>query len=178
MRRPQLRSVFLLGILVGLVASLVRLLLRDARPAPAPLASPPAPLPSTVAAPPTPVPVAVADPPDAAPAPAASSMAEAPTPPTVVGAPAPAGAADPGAAGADPGEAAGADADADGSGADGHAWVAAVDGDCPDGYPIKAKVSSGIYHRPGGLSYERTSPDRCYPDVAAAEADGFRAAKR
>ncbi|HEU5150804.1 MAG TPA: hypothetical protein VFU19_09920, partial [Iamia sp.] len=57
-------------------------------------------------------------------------------------------------------------------------WVAPVDGGCPEGYPIKAKVSSGIYHRPGGLSYERTNPDRCYADEAAAEADGFRAAKR
>jgi hypothetical protein len=58
------------------------------------------------------------------------------------------------------------------------AWVAPVDGACPDGHPIKAKESSGIYHRPGGLSYERTKPDRCYPDEATAEADGFRAATR
>lgn len=58
------------------------------------------------------------------------------------------------------------------------AWVAPVDGGCPAGYPIKAKASSGIYHRPGGLSYDRTRPDRCYADAAAAEADGFRAAKR
>ena len=56
--------------------------------------------------------------------------------------------------------------------------MAPVDGGCPDGYPIKAKEGSGIYHRPGGLSYERTRPDRCYADAAAAEADGFRAAKR
>ncbi|HEX7135089.1 MAG TPA: hypothetical protein VF228_21125 [Iamia sp.] len=58
------------------------------------------------------------------------------------------------------------------------AWVEPVDGGCPDGYPIKAKEGSGIYHRPGGLSYERTKPDRCYSDPDAAEADGFRAAKR
>ncbi len=57
-------------------------------------------------------------------------------------------------------------------------WVAPADGGCPGGYPIKAKESSGIYHRPGGLSYERTNPDRCYADEATAEADGFRAAKR
>jgi micrococcal nuclease len=57
-------------------------------------------------------------------------------------------------------------------------WVAPVDGTCPDGYPIKAKVKSGIYHQPGGLAYDRTNPDRCYPDAAAAEADGLRAAKR
>ncbi|HEV7721859.1 MAG TPA: hypothetical protein VGO60_11265 [Iamia sp.] len=57
-------------------------------------------------------------------------------------------------------------------------WVAPVDGACPDGFPIKAKETSGIYHHPGGLSYARTRPDRCYADEAAAEADGFRAAKR
>lgn len=57
-------------------------------------------------------------------------------------------------------------------------WVAPVEGACPDGFPIKAKLKSGIYHQPGGLAYERTRPDRCYPDPAAAEADGLRAAKR
>lgn len=58
------------------------------------------------------------------------------------------------------------------------AWVAPVDGACPDGYPIKAKVKSGIYHQPGSATYDRTKPDRCYPSVAAAEADGLRAPKR
>jgi hypothetical protein len=58
------------------------------------------------------------------------------------------------------------------------AWVEPVDGGCPDGYPIKGKLKSGIFHQPGGLAYERTKPDRCYPDAAAAEADGLRAAKR
>lgn len=58
------------------------------------------------------------------------------------------------------------------------AWVEPVDGGCPDGYPIKAKVKSGIFHQPGGLAYDRTNPDRCYPDAASAEADGLRAAKR
>lgn len=46
------------------------------------------------------------------------------------------------------------------------------------GYPIKAKLSSGIFHQPGGLAYDRTKPDRCYPSTEAAEADGLRAAKR
>jgi hypothetical protein len=45
-------------------------------------------------------------------------------------------------------------------------------------HPVKAKLSSGIYHLPGGQNYERTKPDRCYVDAAAAEADGLRAAKR
>lgn len=57
-------------------------------------------------------------------------------------------------------------------------WVEPVDGGCPPSHPVKAKLSSGIYHVPGGLSYDRTRPDRCYRDAAAAEADGLRAARR
>jgi hypothetical protein len=52
------------------------------------------------------------------------------------------------------------------------------DGECPDGYPIKGKLTSKIFHAPGQLNYDRTTPDRCYADEAAAEADGLRAAKR
>jgi len=57
------------------------------------------------------------------------------------------------------------------------AWVAPVDGECPDGYPIKANANSGIFHMPGGRFYERTVPERCYADPADAEADGYRRAK-
>ncbi len=57
-------------------------------------------------------------------------------------------------------------------------WVEPVDRTCPDGYPVKAKLKSGIFHVPGGLAYDRTFPDRCYPSAEAAEADGLRAAKR
>ena len=57
-------------------------------------------------------------------------------------------------------------------------WVEAMDGACPPTHPVKAKVSSKIFHLPGMLNYDRTVPDRCYADAAAAEADGFRAAKR
>lgn len=53
-----------------------------------------------------------------------------------------------------------------------------VDGACPPGFPVKGKRGSGIYHVPGGLSYERTVPDRCYETPADAEADGLRAARR
>jgi hypothetical protein len=52
------------------------------------------------------------------------------------------------------------------------------DGACPATHPVKGKLSSGIYHVPGGQNYARTKPDRCYVDPAAAEADGLRAAKR
>ena len=52
------------------------------------------------------------------------------------------------------------------------------DGSCPEGFPIKVKLSSGIFHVPGGLSYERTKPDRCYATPGAAENDGFRQSQR
>ncbi len=57
------------------------------------------------------------------------------------------------------------------------AWVVPVQGDCPEGYPVKA-ARSGVYHLPGGSFYERTNADRCYATAAAAEADGYRASKR
>ena len=50
-------------------------------------------------------------------------------------------------------------------------------GACPPTHPVKVKTTSGIYHVPGGQFYDRTRPDRCYVDAAAAEADGYRAAK-
>jgi hypothetical protein len=57
-------------------------------------------------------------------------------------------------------------------------WVEPEDGVCPPTHPVKVKLASGIFHVPGGLAYDRTTPDRCYRDAAAAEADGFRPAKR
>ena len=57
-------------------------------------------------------------------------------------------------------------------------WVAPLGSTCPASHPVKAKLASRIYHVPGGVSYERTTPDRCYVDGATAEAEGFRAAKR
>jgi hypothetical protein len=57
-------------------------------------------------------------------------------------------------------------------------WVEPVDGACPDGYPVKAKLKSGLFHLPGMFAYERTNPDRCYASAADAEADGLRPAKR
>ena len=61
----------------------------------------------------------------------------------------------------------------------GSPWVEPdADGECPASHPIKAKMKSKIFHAPGQLNYDRTTPDRCYVDAAAAEADGLRAAKR
>ena len=57
-------------------------------------------------------------------------------------------------------------------------WVEPEDGACPVSHPVKAKVQSGIFHEPGSAFYDRTQPDRCYRDTAAAEADGLRAPRR
>jgi hypothetical protein len=56
--------------------------------------------------------------------------------------------------------------------------VEPADGECPDSHPVKGKLSSGIYHQPGGLNYTRTRADRCYLDTSAAESDGLRPSKR
>ena len=64
-------------------------------------------------------------------------------------------------------------------GDDATTWVEPTPaGGCPDGYPVKAKTSSKIFHVPGGALSERTSPDRCSASAEAAEADGFRASQR
>jgi hypothetical protein len=57
-------------------------------------------------------------------------------------------------------------------------WVEPDGAACPTTHPVKVKLSSGIFHVPGGMNYERTRADRCYADTTAAEADGFRPAKR
>ncbi len=57
-------------------------------------------------------------------------------------------------------------------------WVEPKGGVCPTSHPVKAKLTSKIFHLPGMLNYERTNPDRCYRDAVAAESDGLRPAKR
>ena len=57
-------------------------------------------------------------------------------------------------------------------------WVEPDGETCPSTHPVKAKLSSGIYHEPGGQMYDRTIPDRCYRDGDAARTDGLRASKR
>lgn len=52
-----------------------------------------------------------------------------------------------------------------------------AEGDCPSSHPVKLKLSSGIFHVPGGASYERTNADRCYCTAEDAESDGYRASK-
>jgi hypothetical protein len=57
-------------------------------------------------------------------------------------------------------------------------WIEPADGACPVSHPVKGKVASGIFHLPGSTHYDRTRPDRCYQDAAAAEADGLRPPRR
>lgn len=57
-------------------------------------------------------------------------------------------------------------------------WVQAADGVCPPSHPVKAKLSSKIFHSPGARNYNRTHADRCYPDESSAQADGLRPALR
>ena len=57
-------------------------------------------------------------------------------------------------------------------------WVDPDDGICPASHPVKAKLTSGIYHLAGMAAYERTRADRCYCDEETAQADGLRRAKR
>jgi len=56
-------------------------------------------------------------------------------------------------------------------------WVHGTPGSCPDGFPVKVNVRSGIFHVPGGRFYDRTVADRWYATAGDAVADGYRAAK-
>ena len=57
-------------------------------------------------------------------------------------------------------------------------WVAPESGICPKTHPVKAKLSSGIFQVEGNAMYQRTNADRCYQTPEAAAADGLRPAKR
>jgi len=56
--------------------------------------------------------------------------------------------------------------------------VSGADSVCPDSHPVKANDNSGIYHVPGQQHYGRTNARHCYASAAAAQADGYRAARR
>jgi len=58
------------------------------------------------------------------------------------------------------------------------AWVEPVGNICPETHPVKAKLTSKLFHLPGMFAYPRTNPDRCYRDEEAATADGLTRAKR
>ncbi|MCV7585327.1 thermonuclease family protein [Micrococcus luteus] len=56
--------------------------------------------------------------------------------------------------------------------------VRGADSVCPDSHPVKANDNSGIYHMPGQQHYGKTNARNCYASAAAAQADGYRAARR
>ena len=58
------------------------------------------------------------------------------------------------------------------------AWIEPVGDVCPPSHPVKAKLSSRLFHLPGMFAYTRTRADRCYRDEAAALADGLTRARR
>jgi hypothetical protein len=60
----------------------------------------------------------------------------------------------------------------------GTSWVEPCDGSCPETHPIKVKLRSKLFHRPGMAAYQRTNADRCYRSAEDAIEDGFRASSR
>ncbi len=56
----------------------------------------------------------------------------------------------------------------------GPTWRRPVNGNCPEGYPVKAKYATGRYHLPEDRGYERIRPDCCYATTDEAEQDGFK----
>jgi micrococcal nuclease len=52
---------------------------------------------------------------------------------------------------------------------------------CPADCPVKGNINAKgdkIAHPPGGQFYDRTTPEACFVDLAAAQAAGFRASRR
>ncbi len=57
-------------------------------------------------------------------------------------------------------------------------WVEPVGDVCPTSHPIKAKLGSRVFRKPGMASYETSRPDRCYASEGAARRAGFNEAQR
>ena len=57
-------------------------------------------------------------------------------------------------------------------------WVEPVGDVCPPSHPIKAKLGSRVFRRPGAPGYENSRPDRCYASEGAARRGGFNEAQR
>lgn len=161
MIRRLFRRSIRIGAVVGAILFLVQIFLRTPRPKDRDTApsTPPAPTPATPKPPATKA--------SAAPKAKTKAATKATAKPKAESAP-----------GQAPAPAAPAEAMSNGAGETTAAWADPVDGGCPPGFPVKVKLASGIFHVPGGLAYDRTTPDRCYRDAASAEADGFRQAKR
>ena len=168
----MLRRVVRLGLLAGLGVGILKVV--KGRKAPDPWADSwvstgppggtrPSPAPVAAASPKPPAPAATATatpPPPASPQPPAPAKATKATKSTRKG---PARKSPTGKAEDPPGE---------------RLWVPANEGVCPQTHPVKAKLSSKIFHTPASRNYSRTKADRCYPDESSAQADGLRPAQR
>ena len=49
--------------------------------------------------------------------------------------------------------------------------------DCPPGFPVKGNLPSRVFHSPGQANYDRTTPEVCFANEAAARDAGFRSAR-
>ena len=49
--------------------------------------------------------------------------------------------------------------------------------DCPPGFPVKGNLPSRVFHSPGQPDYDRTTPEVCFANEAAARDAGFRHAR-
>lgn len=172
----MLRRSFRIGLLVGLVGGIIAAVVKavqgrtSSEPAPAPAAWTPLPDAQPVVVP--------APPPPAPPAPKPAPPKLSPTAPKVSIADLQEGPAPDKADVAPKSPAKKAPAKKKAPAAKAAPWVEPDGGVCPPSHPVKGKLTSKIFHLPGGFNYARTAPDRCYRDAAAAESDGLRQAKR
>lgn len=186
----MIRRSFRIGLWLGVLTAVVMVLTRGRRrPAPAgpgPIATPPEtwpPItPAPAPAPPAPVEIPVEVPPvDVLPVEAPPLEAEpalVPEPPPLSAVPAPAPPAPPRKAAAKRKATAKKVAVKKTAAAADRLWVEPSGNICPETHPVKAKLSSRLFHLPGGFAYARTNPDRCYTSGDAATTDGFTPAKR
>ena len=178
-----LRRALRLGLLAGIGAGIVKVVRGRKAPDPwadswvstgAPGATRPSPAPVPAAAPKPPAPAGAASAEVATPPPASPSPPAPESPADAAAKPAPARAAKPSRTGPARKSPTGKAEEPPGE----RLWVPANDGVCPQTHPVKAKLSSKIFHTPGARNYSRTKADRCYPDEASAQADGLRPALR
>ena len=178
-----LRRALRLGLLAGIGAGIFKVVRGRKAPDPwadswvstgAPGATRPSPAPVPAAAPKPPAPAGAASAEVATPPPASPSPPAPESPADAVAKPAPGRAAKPSRTGPARKSPTGKAEEPPGE----RLWVPANDGVCPQTHPVKAKLSSKIFHTPGGRNYSRTHADRCYPDEASAQADGLRPALR
>ena len=56
-------------------------------------------------------------------------------------------------------------------------WGEPVGDVCPTSHPIKAKLGSKVFRKPGAHGYETSRPDRCYASEGEAKRGGYSEGK-